>query len=458
MFPSILVVDDEPSILTSLGGLLIDEGYEVITANNGYEALKIIETQAPDLVLLDIWMPGMDGIEILKELKQTHPYMPVVIITGHGNIETAVTATKIGAYDLIEKPISFDKLVLTINNALNFQRLEEENRYLRKKAIEKHSIEGGSPSIQALRKEIAVAAPTDSWVLVTGENGTGKELVARTLYQLSNRVDQPFVDVNCATLPPDRIDRELFGYEKNVFPEYPNRKRGKFEIGNNGTLFLDEVGDMDLSSQARILRVLQEQQFQRMGGGRTISVNIRIIASTNKDLPQEISNGNFREDLFHRLNVIPIRVPSLRERKEDIPILIDTFLKEAAVNARELPKDIRPDAVMLLCDYHWPGNVRELKNLIERLSISVEEEAVTRDHVLASHPFNRYRGDELPLSPQNLLLYPDLKEARHAFEELFLVSKLRENNNNISKTAKAIGVGRSYLHKVIKRMSDRSSQ
>ncbi len=456
MFPSILVVDDETSILKSLGGLLKDEGYDVVTASNGYEALKIIETQSPDLVLLDIWMPGMDGIETLKEIKGEHPYLPVVIITGHGNIETAVRATKLGAFDLIEKPLSFDKVVVTINNALNFRRLEEENRYLRKKTLEKHSIDGNSAPIQELRKKIAVAAPTDSWILITGENGSGKELVARTLYQLSNRVEQPFVDVNCAAIPPDRIDSELFGFEKDAFPKARSRKRGKFEIANNGTLFLDEIGDMNLSTQARILRVLQEQKFERIGGGRTLTVDARIIASTNKDLLQEIKKGAFREDLYHRINVIPIHVPSLRERKEDIPMLIETFLKQAAKQARETSKGISSQAVDKLCRYSWPGNVRELKNLIERLSISVEGDTIESPDIPDSYLPGVERRASDPRSG-GFLAYSEFKEARKAFEEFFLRNKLEENEYNISRTARSIGMDRSYLHKILKRISDRGS-
>ncbi len=454
-FPSILVVDDEPSILTSLGGLLKDEGYEVIFASNGYEALKSAEAQSPDLVLLDIWMPGMDGIETLKELKKAHPFLPVVIITGHGNIELAVKATKLGAYDLIEKPLHFDKIVVTINNALNFRRLEEENRYLRKKTIEKNSIEGSSASIQQLRQSIAQAAPTDSWVLITGENGTGKELVARTLYQLSNRVEHPFVDINCAAIPASQIDTELFGFEKHAFPDSPARKRGKFEMANRGTLFLDEIGDMDTATQAKLLRVLQEQQYQRIGGGRTITVDVRIIASTNKNLPMEIEEGRFREDLYHRLNVFPIHVPSLRDRREDIPVLVRTFLKEAASQERAEPKSISEEAVAMLCRLEWPGNVRELKNLIERLSISVEDDRIEAAHIPSS--YLAFGEDHRRASGTDFLAYSEFKEAKKAFEEFFLLNKLEQNDHNISKTARSVGVGRNYLHKVIKRVSDGES-
>ena len=330
MFPSVLVVDDEPSILQSLGGLLSDEGFEVITASNGYEALKLIDTESPDLVLLDIWMPGIDGIETLKEIKKDNPYIQVIIITGHGTVETAVKATKLGAFDLIEKPLSIDKVIVAINNALNFRRLEEENRYLRKKTIEKNSIDGNSPPTKTLKQQIAAAAPTDTWILITGENGTGKELVARTIHQLSLRAEQPLITVNCAAIPEELIESELFGHEKGAFSGATGKKRGKFELANSGTIFLDEIGDMSLKTQAKILRALEEQKFQRVGGGRIISVNVRVIAASNKDLEQEIEKGSFREDLFYRLNVIPIEVPSLRNRHEDIPLLVETFMADFA--------------------------------------------------------------------------------------------------------------------------------
>ena len=292
MFPSILIVDDEPSIRDSLGGLLSDEGFEVLTAANGYEALKAMDKDSPDLVLLDIWMPGIDGIETLKEIKKSNPYIQVIIITGHGTVDTAVKATKLGAFDLIEKPLSIDKVILSINNALNFRRLEEENRYLRKKTLEKHSITGNSPLVAQLRSQINAVAPTDSSVLIGGENGTGKELVARTIHQLSARNEYPLIDVNCAAIPEELIESELFGHEKGSFTGAITKKIGKFELASNGTIFLDEIGDMSLVTQAKILRVLQEQQFQRVGGSRTLEVDVRVIAASNKDLEQEIEGRN----------------------------------------------------------------------------------------------------------------------------------------------------------------------
>jgi two-component system, NtrC family, nitrogen regulation response regulator NtrX len=376
MFPSILIVDDEPSIRQSLSGLLMDEGFEVLTASNGYEALKIIDAESPDLVLLDIWMQGIDGIDTLKEIKRDNPFIQVIIITGHGTIETAITATKLGAFDMIEKPLSIDKVIVSINNALNFRRLEEENQYLRKKTIEKHSLTGNSPSIVELKKQIAVAAPSDSWILISGENGTGKELVARTVHHLSPRSDQPLVTVGCAAIPDQLIESELFGHEKGAFSEKTAKQRGRFELAHEGTLFFDEISDMSLATQATILRVLEEQEFQRLGGSRTLQVDVRVIAATNKDLEQEIGNGRFREDLFFRLNVIPIEVPPLRERKDDIPLLMETFLEECADHNRSKKKTMAPEALDRLFNYSWPGNVRELKNLAERLAIMVEQDVI----------------------------------------------------------------------------------
>jgi two-component system nitrogen regulation response regulator NtrX len=450
MFPSVLIVDDEPSILQSLNGLLSDEGFEVITASNGYEALKIIESDSPDLVLLDIWMPGIDGIETLIEIKKENPFIQVVIITGHGTIETAVKATKIGAFDFIEKPLSIDKVIVAINNALNFRRLEEENRYLRKKTIEKHSITGNSPPVQVLKKQIATAAPTDSWVLIAGENGTGKELVARTIHQMSNRADQPLVVVNCAAIPEELIESELFGHEKGAFTGATTKKRGKFELASNGTIFLDEIGDMSLKTQAKILRVLEEQSFQRVGGSRTISVNVRVIAASNKDLENEIEANNFREDLYYRLNVIPIKVLPLRERCEDIPFLVESFLEEFSRQTRSIRKKMDPEALDLLCNYSWPGNVRELKNLLERLTIMVEKEVIAVSDLPS--PFNPEALSMSQPVDDQLFVTNSLKEAKKVFEKEFIQRKLLQNENNITQTAKMMGVARSYLHRKLKQL------
>jgi two-component system nitrogen regulation response regulator NtrX len=448
MFPSLLIVDDEPSILQSLGGLLSDEGFEVTTAANGYEALKIIETESPDLVLLDIWMPGIDGIETLKEIKKDNPNIQVIIITGHGTIETAVSATKLGAFDLIEKPLSIDKIIVAINNALNFRRLEEENKYLRKKTLEKNSINGNSPKTVELKNNIAKAAPTDTWILIIGENGTGKELVARTIHHLSPRADQPLIDVSCAAIPEALIESELFGHEKGAFSGATTKKIGKFELASKGTIFLDEIGDMSLKTQAKILRVLQEQKIQRVGGSREITVDVRVIAASNKNLEEEIEKGRFREDLFYRLNVFPIEVPPLRQRLDDIPVLVEAFLEDFAVLNRSKRKKITPAALDILGKYGWPGNVRELKNLVERLAIMVETNFIDGKDI----PDGYYLDSCLTAESTELHLfqYDDLKEAKLAFEKEFIQRKLRKNRNNITKTAEAIGVGRSFLHKKLK--------
>lgn len=444
MFPTILAVDDEASILQSLSGILSDEGFEILTASNGYEALKIIEEESPDLVLLDIWMPGIDGIETLQEIKRTNPFLQVVIISGHGTIETAVKATKLGAYDFIEKPLSIEKVVVTINNALNFRQLEEENRFLRRKTLEKHSITGNSPSIQALKKQIAVAAPTNAWILITGENGTGKELVARTIHQMSHRADKPLIDVNCAAIPDELIESELFGHEKGSFTGAAAKKRGKFEVANGGTIFLDEIGDMSLKTQAKILRILQEQKFERVGGTRTLTVDVRVIAASNKDLEKEIENGTFRDDLYYRLNVIPIEVPRLRDRTEDIPLLVESFLKEFSEGHSSL-KAMTPAAIEHLKAYHWPGNVRELKNLVERLAIMTESEVIDEDDIPSS-----YKRTSSMTPDVDVLDVDSLKEAKRQFERAYILRKLSENENNISQTADSIGIERSHLHKKIK--------
>lgn len=447
MFPTIMIIDDEPSILQSLGGLLSDEGFEVLTASNGYEGLKMIEQEAPDLVLLDIWMPGIDGIETLKEIKKIHPFLPVIIITGHGNIETAVKATKLGAFDLIEKPLSIDKIIVDINNALNFRRLEEENRFLRKKTIEKNAINGSSPATTELIKQISFIAPTDSWILITGENGTGKELVARSIHQFSQRAEQALIDINCAAIPEDRLESELFGHEKGAVEWSDNRKRGRLEMANEGTLFLDEIGDMKLEIQAKLLRVLQEQTFQRVGGGRTINVNVRVIAATNKDLEAEIKKGSFREDLFYRLNEIPLAVPALRDRREDIPLLVNIFLDEKAKQNGTPKKQISSQIMDMLSQYQWPGNIRELKNLMGRLAVMVEKDIIDIDDL--PNPYNPEA--EKGLHKDNTLFsLENIVEATEMFKKEFIIRKYYQLNQDIDKTANAIGIDPEELRQQLK--------
>ncbi|OEU57904.1 MAG: Fis family transcriptional regulator [Desulfobacterales bacterium C00003104] len=426
MLPSVLVVDDEPSILRSLHGVLADEGYDVLTAPNGYEALKIIEEESPDLVLLDIWMPGMDGIETLKEIKKNNPFLQVVIISGHGTIETAVRATKLGAYDFIEKPLSIEKVMVAINNALKYQRIEEENRLLKRRTLGKSRFTGGSPPVKALQQQVAVVAPTDAWVLIAGENGAGKELVARTIHQMSNRAEYRLVEVNCAAIPDELIESELFGYEKGAFAGAKKKKRGKFELADGGTIFFDEIGDMSLKTQAKTLRILDEQKFERLGGTRTLEVDVRVIAASNKNLEDEIAKGDFREDLYFRLNVVPVKVPPLRDRIADIPILIQEFLKTFAQNENLQAKEIGPEAVKLLQEYEWPGNVRELKNLIERLMITIPDKTIDVKDI--PEPYARRKT---PGKYASFFRCASLEEARKEFEKAYLAQRLAEHHGKI---------------------------
>ncbi|MGD9974542.1 MAG: sigma-54-dependent transcriptional regulator [Desulfatirhabdiaceae bacterium] len=448
MFPTIMIVDDERSIVRSLSGLLSDEGYEVITAGNGYEALKKIETESPDLVLLDIWMPGLDGIETLKEIKKNNPLIQVIIITGHGNIETAIKAIKLGAFDLIEKPLSIEKVIVSIHRALNFQKLEEENRYLRKKMMEKHAITGNSPAVTIIRKQIWVAAPTDAWILITGENGTGKELIARTIHQLSTRAEDPMIAVNCAAIPNDLFESELFGHEKGAFTGATAKKRGKMELAGKGTLFLDEIADMSVTNQGKLLRVLQEKQFQRVGGTRTMTLDARIIAATNRDIEQEIIRGTFREDLYFRLNVIPVEVPPLRNRRQDIPMLVEQFLAESARQNQGRKIFLSAPAMDAICAYSWPGNVRELKNLLERLTIMAEKDQI--DLADIPMPYNPDLVRQASCHRLDAMFEMErMKDAQKAFESEFIRRKLAIFDQDVERTAESIAVSQTYLTQLI---------
>jgi two-component system, NtrC family, nitrogen regulation response regulator NtrX len=444
MARTILIVDDEETILQSVEGILSDEGYEVICAENGDRAIESIEESMPDLILLDIWLPGMDGLDTLNRLKEIAPYLPVIMMSGHGNIETAVKATKLGAYDFIEKPLSLEKLLLSINNALDYHRLEEEVNLLREKV--KYSISGQSKAIVALKEQIRIVAPTNAWVLISGENGTGKELVAHSIHRWSRRAHKPMVEVNCAAIPEDLIESELFGHEKGAFTGASSMKKGKFDQAHEGTIFLDEIGDMSLKAQSKTLRILQEQRFERVGGNKTIKVDVRVIAATNKDLEAEIGKGSFREDLYFRLNVIPIHVPPLRDRVEDIPEMVEEFIKEFSMTTNTEPKRISEEVLSILQRYDWPGNVRELKNLIERLMIMTPERMVQPKHI--PPPLNK--SSDLKGGFESALRLESLKEARNEFEKAYIGSKLQEFNWNISQTAEAIGIERSNLHKKIK--------
>lgn len=444
MSPLILIVDDEESICQALTGILTDEGFEVITALNAAEAFKKIEEESPDLTLLDIWLPDIDGLEVLQKIKKQNPHIPVIMISGHANVETAVKAMKLGAYDFIEKPLSWENTIPPVTNALKLFRLTEENMALKEKVSFRFDLTGQSQAIERVKEQIRRVAPTNASVLITGENGTGKELVARAIHYYSKRAHGPFVEVNCAAIPDDLIESELFGHEKGAFTGAHTRKRGKFDLAHGGTLFLDEIGDMSPKTQAKVLRVIQEQRFERVGGTKTIQVDVRIVAATNKNLEEEINKGNFRADLYYRLNVVPIEVPPLRARKEDIPLLVEEFLKEFASEIHLGQKKIDKEALHLLMQYDWPGNVRELKNIIERLVIMTPGEVITAKDIPESIAGRKED------STLNFFSINNFKEAKTLFEREFLRKKLKEYKGNISLTAQAIGLERSHLSKKLK--------
>jgi two-component system, NtrC family, nitrogen regulation response regulator NtrX len=439
MAASILIVDDESGIRESLGALLRDEGYEVETASSGEECLDQMKRRPFDLVLLDVWLPQMDGLDTLERVQARDGAPMVVMISGHGNIETAVRATKLGAFDFIEKPLSIEKTVLVVRNALEYLRLEDENRRLRAELEERHQILGSSVPMKALRQQIALTAPTNSRVLIYGESGTGKELVARGLHAHSPRSAMPFVEVNCAAIPEELIESEMFGHRKGSFTGASEDKVGKFQNADGGTLFLDEVGDMSLKTQSKVLRVLEEQRVEPIGSNKSVKVDVRVIAATNKKLEDEIGRNLFREDLFYRLNVIPFYVPALRERTEDIPILATHFLREYCEAYGKKPKEFTAPATEVLLAYSWPGNVRELKNLVERLVIMCPSPRIEPHHL----PPELFRGASK--SPQQP--YESLHEARSAYEREFVLRKLEENRWNMTKAAAALGLERSHLYR-----------
>jgi two-component system nitrogen regulation response regulator NtrX len=438
----VLVVDDEAAIRRSLAGILADEGFDTALAEDGDKALAQVRERAPDIVLLDIAMPGRDGLAVLEELRRMQPALPVVMMSGHGTIETAVKATQLGAFDFIEKPLSLDKLLLTMRHALEKSSLERENRELRSKSLRAREILGGSAKVAKLKEQIALAAPTNGWVLISGENGTGKEMVAKQLHVLSKRASGPFVEVNCAAIPEELIESELFGHEKGAFTGAIAQKRGKFEQASGGTIFLDEIGDMSLRTQAKILRILQEQKFERVGGSETIDVDVRVIAATNKSLEREIQEGKFREDLYYRLNVIPFHVPALRERREDIPLLAEEFAREFCAESGVPPKALEKQTLTLLASHAWPGNVRELRNVVERLVLMT--------------PGARIRPEDLPeelrggAARETSGATATLEDARRDFERRFLTARLQEHGGNISRTAEAIGLARESLSRKLR--------
>lgn len=454
MTPAILIVDDEPGVRSALGGVLRDEGYRVEAVADGEACLDRCARAPVDLVLLDVWMPGMDGLATLERLRDRHVEAAVVIMSGHGSIETAVRAIKLGAYDFVEKPLSLDKTVLVVRNALRQQALERENRDLRARVDRIPAMIGESAALRALREQIATAAPTNGRVLILGENGTGKELVARTVHALSRQRTGPFVEVNCAAIPEELIETELFGHVRGAFTGAVAARRGKFEEADGGTLFLDEIADMSLKTQAKVLRALQEQTIEPVGSNTRVDVNVRVLAATNKDLPAAIRAGQFREDLYFRLNVIPIAVPPLRARRDDVPLLVDGFLQEFCREYGRRPKQVEADALEVLSAYPWPGNVRELRNVVERLVIMVPGDVVTARDVAfldtGSVPAERVRaseGDPMAVEPTPPV---PLHEARDRFERDYILRTLAAHHGNMSKTAEVLGVERSNLYKKLR--------
>ena len=444
MRPAVLIVDDEAGVRSALSGVLRDEGYAVEAVDSGEACLDRVMRAAFDVIVLDIWLPGMDGLVTLERLRQRRVDAPVVMISGHGNIESAVRAIKLGAYDFVEKPLSLEKTVLVVGNAVRQRRLEAENRALRATVDRRQTMVGESYAMGQLREQIAMAAPTNGRVLIFGENGTGKELVARTIHSLSRRRTAPFIEVNCAAIPEELIESEMFGHMKGAFTGAVADRRGKFELADGGTLFLDEIGDMTLKTQAKVLRALQEQIVEPVGGSSSVKVDVRVLAATNKDLPAEIRAGRFREDLYFRLNVIPVYVPPLRERDTDIPVLADHFMAELAREYGRRPKRFDVGAATGLRSYAWPGNVRELRNVIERLIIMVPGEVITLDD-LAFLDGRSVR--DVAAGAQTAVT---LHEARDRFERAFILQALAAQQGNISRTAEVLGVERSNLYRKMK--------
>src|SRR5713226_6934455 len=435
----ILIVDDEQSIRTTLGKILEDEGHRTALCDSGEAGMAQFAREEFDLIILDLWLPGVDGMSVLERLRSAGA-PPVIVISGHGNIDTAVRATRLGAYDFLEKPLSLERVVLTINHALSDRKLRDQVRDLRRQVSEE-LLGGESDAMSALEQHIRSAAPSNSRVLITGENGSGKEIVARTLHRQSQRADQSFIDVNCAAIPEELIESELFGHRKGAFTGAIDERKGKFELADGGTLFLDEIGDMSLKTQAKVLRVLQEQTFQKVGGQQTISVDVRVIAATNKSLETEIASGSFRSDLYYRLNVLPLEVPPLRARGNDVVLLAEHFLRRFAAETGTPRKRLSAGAASKLKAYHWPGNVRELRNLIERLAILLQSEVI--------EPEDLQLGARVPPSAlaADIGAHLTLREARDEFEKQYILSKLKEFAGNVSRAADALGVERSNLYR-----------
>jgi two-component system nitrogen regulation response regulator NtrX len=445
----VLIVDDEAEIREALESILREEGYLVTTAATAGEALELIRDAAYDVVLLDIWLPDRDGLDALQEIRQIDAAsLPeVIIISGHGTIESAVRATKLGAYDFLEKPLSLDRTLIVLKNAMRARQMREDNQEFARQ-LTKGTVTGNSVPMKALRQQIKLMAPTNGRVLIYGESGAGKELVGRAIHADSLRKERPFVELNCAAIPEDYIESELFGYRHGAVVGGPPEKRGTFERADGGTLFLDEVGDMSLKTQAKVLRALDEQRFLPVGASHPVHVDVRVIAATNKDLEEEIARGNFREDLFYRLNVIPFYVPPLRDRKEDMPLLVKEFLQQFGAEYGRPHVEMTEDAIAALRQYHWPGNVRELRNLIERvLILNPRTQRIERKHL----PMLVYRGkSDAPKANGRGEEFSSLIEAREAYERDYILKKLDECHGNVSRAAEGLGLERSHLYRKMK--------
>ncbi|MCW5971600.1 MAG: sigma-54-dependent Fis family transcriptional regulator [Blastocatellales bacterium] len=447
MAHSVLIVDDEPGIRQSLRGVLEDEGFAVNAVGSGEACLRAFEEKLYSLVMLDVWLPGIDGIETLARLKALYPDVGVIMISGHGKIETAVRATKLGAYDFIEKPLSLEKTVLALKNAIHQQELEIANAELRARLERADAMIGESIPMRALRQQIAYAAPTGGRILIYGESGTGKELVARALHAGSARSNRPFIEVNCAAIPEDLIESELFGHIKGAFTGATQARRGKFERADGGTIFLDEVGDMSLKTQAKVLRALEEQRFEPVGSESAVTVDVRVIAATNKKLEAEIEAGRFRADLFYRLNVIPFEIPPLRERLEDVPLLVEHFNGEFSRANKRRAKEFAPSAIEKMRTHLWPGNVRELRNTVER--------------VIIMHAGSRVDADDLPMlggdaPPAASYNFDSYREASETYEREYILRKLSEAEGNVTRTAEIMGIDRSHLYRRMKALGIQS--
>jgi two-component system nitrogen regulation response regulator NtrX len=457
---TILIIDDEPGIRRTLASILEDESYQVFTAEDALIGMEILKKERINLIFLDVLLPNLGGIEALERIRKEWPDAEVVVISGHANVDMAVRAVKLGAFDFLEKPLSLDKVLTVCRNALTIQKLREENIGLKKNTLRKDEIIGESPAMENVRKLIRQAADTDARILITGENGTGKELAARAIHRLSGRAAKPFVEVNCAAIPDTLIESELFGHEKGAFTDAVSRRRGRFEMAAGGTLFLDEIGDMSLSAQSKVLRVIQEGKLERVGGENTINIDVRIVAATNKDLEQECAQGKFRQDLFFRLNVIPIKIPSLRERMEDVPLLLLYFLKEMNAGHVELDNS----AIGFLMSQAWPGNVREIKNLAERIVVMYRGDSIgagdlqklvqKKAEFYEDSPDSGHSKDAQNQELVDIMNYT-YTEAKNSFEKKYLEFQLARNNGVISRTAEAIGIYPSNLHAKLRKYNIR---